>query len=476
MDDKVFQWIFDRVDISMRGNIKPAKFRSSFETEENIGILKQFVTTNSSSILWYFGQGDVLLCSVKIRDRPASKKKSLVFVKTHHKELVIDTVSDDVFSFEITNKPLHNLSMMSSKIYFPLICNPKNQIGWSGPISNEVVSRLDGFLSQLYITSGKCEGKTLLPLPPNKLFSSNVIEKDRIHTLETLIVGWTRQIQDVLQMSVEGNLKKGGTEFPDPLDEVSFWKSKSANLESLHMQLDSDSFKSIIMYLEKCKSSYCSSFYSIVSKVAEAMLEAKENYLFLNSASKYFSQLREVLDFPTLSDTFAPMLNTILLVWRNTDVLKRSGRIIGLVEEISNAIIEQAQKFANGDAIFRLIDDDNATDAVKLITTCTSVCQNFIDTFEHIEKLSKDGKSTGWDQYSKKSMFGRLNLFLERSKDILEFVILVQDFGKLDKIYISGTKGNSLTDSVRELFTEFQEEVGKFKILPFDVMDIAKLE
>eukprot|EP01083_Nonionella_stella_P141080 434033_1 len=70
MDDKVFQWIFDRVDISMRGNIKPAKFRSSFETEENIGILKQFVTTNSSSILWYFGQGDVLLCSVKIRDRP----------------------------------------------------------------------------------------------------------------------------------------------------------------------------------------------------------------------------------------------------------------------------------------------------------------------------------------------------------------------------------------------------------------------
>ena len=71
-------------------------------------------------------------------------------------------------------------------------------------------------------------------------------------------------------------------------------------------------------------------------------------------------------------------------------------------------------------------------------------------------------------------MFARLNIFLERCKDILEFVVLVQDFGKLDKIFISGTKGNSLTESIRELFSEFQEEVDKFKALPFDVMDITK--
>ena len=39
------------------------------------------------------------------------------------------------------------------------------------------------------------QGKTRLPLPPAKLFSSDVSEKYRIHSLETILIGWTKQIQ-----------------------------------------------------------------------------------------------------------------------------------------------------------------------------------------------------------------------------------------------------------------------------------------
>ena len=64
-------------------------------------------------------------------------------------------------------------------------------------------------------------------------------------------------------------------------------------------------------------------------------------------------------------------------------------------------LLFQAQKFASGEAIFRMIDDDNAADAEKLITTCSDVCESFIETFKHVVQLSKIDDAEGWDQYPK---------------------------------------------------------------------------
>lgn len=53
-----------------------------------------------------------------------------------------------------------------------------------------------------------------------------------------------------------------------------------------------------------------------------------------------------------------------------------------------------------------------------------------------------------------------------------EFVQIVVDFSKLEKINMGGVKGHTLTNSVRDISLEFQNAVSDFKGAPFDILDL----
>lgn len=51
------------------------------------------------------------------------------------------------------------------------------------------------------------------------------------------------------------------------------------------------------------------------------------------------------------------------------------------------------------------------------------------------------------------ALFMRLDSFLERCHDILDLTQTIVQFSKLAKIEVGGTKGNTLTASVKQVFT-----------------------
>jgi len=62
------------------------------------------------------------------------------------------------------------------------------------------------FLSQVYLTVGQTQGKTLLPLPPRDLNQKEGAEarmvktdKERMHVLESCVMTWTQEIKNVLR-------------------------------------------------------------------------------------------------------------------------------------------------------------------------------------------------------------------------------------------------------------------------------------
>lgn len=70
----------------------------------------------------------------------------------------------------------------------------------------------------------------------------------------------------------------------------------------------------------------------------------------------------------------------------------------------------------------------------------------------------------------------RLDSFLERAHDILHLCNTIVQFTKLEKIELGGTKGKTLTESIHQIFVEFEHAVEEFTQVQYDIMDIAKKE
>ena len=99
------------------------------------------------------------------------------------------------------------------------------------------------------------------------------------------------------------------------------------------------------------------------------------------------------------------------------------------------------------------------------------ICTKFKDAyFEYKEKAHNK-----W-QLTTNALFVRLDNFLERCHDILDLTKTITQFNKLDNIFIGGTKGKTLTETVSQIFNKFQEAVSNFKKVEYDIMDIDERE
>jgi dynein heavy chain len=95
------------------------------------------------------------------------------------------------------------------------------------------MDKFHNFLAHIYVTIGQVKGRTLLPLPPQDVTTSDkTSSKDKAHILEGAIITWTKQIKNVLKQDPESALKAGSD--PGPLTELDFWKNKSDNLNSIY--------------------------------------------------------------------------------------------------------------------------------------------------------------------------------------------------------------------------------------------------
>ena len=105
----------------------------------------------------------------------------------------------------------------------PVLGNPLNMVGWSDLVSKDLMDKFHGFLAHTYVTIGCVKGRTLLPLPPSDVTSSEkTSSKDKAQLLEGAIIHWTKQIKQVLKRDPESALKNGN--HPDPITEINFWK------------------------------------------------------------------------------------------------------------------------------------------------------------------------------------------------------------------------------------------------------------
>ena len=108
-------------------------------------------------------------------------------------------------------------------------------------------------------------------------------------------------------------------------------------------------------------------------QVFTARIEANDNMKYLRTLEDWFARLNSEDDFPKLMELFKPMLHIILLIWKNSKHYNTPARLVVLMREICNALINQACVYVSGEQIFELIGQEEAGKAVEQLKTTLKV-------------------------------------------------------------------------------------------------------
>jgi len=447
---------------------KGAKFDKGWMAEESQECITEFVKTPARFLF----VTDAASVRTEVPDK-VGKAKVIFFVKTNADPLPKGEVelNSCLIIMELGGQSIfEHLELISNEVFLPVLSNPGNQAKWGEVAAREIMDRFYSFLSSTTILCGQVRGETRLPMPPLDM-NDPTATKNRISLLEGAIITWTKQIKSVLKQDPESQLKQGGHPTPDV--EIAFWKNKAMNLNSIFEQLQSQRIRKVLRALDQSKSTYCTTFARLCREVFTARMEANDNMKYLRTLELWFGQLNDESDFPKLQDNFKPMMHIILLIWKNSKHYNTPGRLVVLMREICNSLINQACKYVSGEQIFARIEADEAGIAVEQLKTTLRVCGQFKATyFEYRNTANAECPANPW-RIQNNALFMRLDSFLERCHDILDLTQTIVQFGKLANIEVGGTKGKTLTQSVQSIHQDFQATVEKFKNVDYDIMDVG---
>ena len=395
-----------------------------------------------------------------------------------------ENVAQSVIFSEISRNVIDNFSGLCNSIYQTVLDNPQNQKDWSDLINRDFMDKFHAFQATLSVTAGLVDGKTLLPLAPkeallgvdeNMPILSNV-SKEKVHVLETFIVTWTKQIRTVLLQDPEKvhapNVRA------EPLHEIQFWRSKSANLASIIEQLDSPAIQTVIESLSEFDSAYTTPFVKLRRDLETAATEASNNHRFVSTLTGLVTKLSsDSLDYSNMEQLFDPVLHYVLLIWKHSKYYNTPNRLVILLRLVCNSIIIQSQRFIGGQQIFNMVNNEEAGEAFEKVVKVLTACTNFKEKYEVYKDISEQQErmSAGW-KIQASSVFGKLDEFRERCRDILEFIKTIIQYFKLEKVEIGGTKGAELSRSLAGILKAFRDAVGVFQAVPYDVMTVSETD
>lgn len=450
------------------------KMKKSLENEDNQRTMQLFLSPHDDlGYLMIIPVGaDSLSITPNIPTPSSIRRKGILVYKTVRGVPIEDRLSENLAFMEISKSALEIMSLTCQEVFLPVLANPLNQQGWSDLVSKDLIeNKFHSFLSNIYVTIGEVKGRTMLPIPPQETTTSDRISsKDKAHVLEGAVITWTKQIKNVLKQDPETALKQGSD--PGPLIEIEFWNNKAENLNSIHTQLGSEKISKVLKFLEQNKSTYTNQFSKLKKEVKASRIEANDNYKYLKTLQPLFYELTdESKDFAELENVFIPIMHTILMIWEHSEHYNTPARLVVLIREICNAIISQACKYLSGKDIFEMITNEEPGIACDKLGMILDIIAKFKEAFFEYKAQAKDS----WN-ITTNALFVRLDAFSERCQDIQHFTTTIVQFSKLNKIEIGGTKGKTLTTSVKQIHTEFLQAVEEFKKVSYDIMNVSAKE
>ena len=176
------------------------KFHNSFNTNE---IKKEIqpLFFQSKKMLLIGTNKEVVV----INPKDASRKKSILILKTNKEEGLLPDMTKNFLFIELSKKTLNEMYILCNDIFFPLLTQNVQQPDTSELISKELMEKFHNFLSHFYVALGHTEGKTRLPEPSDEIFRNpNINDNEKTQICEGAIVMWIDLIRYILKLGNVG--------------------------------------------------------------------------------------------------------------------------------------------------------------------------------------------------------------------------------------------------------------------------------
>ncbi|CAF2140297.1 unnamed protein product [Rotaria magnacalcarata] len=466
--------------------LKSDKFAKMYGLEENKIILHEFFDKADSPILvvQYTAAGSLQPTVVFPN---VLKNKSCYFIKKRRENIPRDSILRDVMMYgDLSTSPVDQLSAMVDELLIPILQNPSNNEAWPKVLSQDILRHALGIKNKVHILNGQMKGKTLLPVPAGAERATDdstngqqdsghvaTVDSNLLHAIESVVIEWSHQVQDVLKKDSSQALLDGGS--PRPGIEVEFWKSRYTNLLNIHEQLNDARVKKMAELLRKTNSSYYPAFESLLNDVSEALEEAKEIDIFLKPVSQHFDGL-ETTDFGETEPIFGPMFHTVCLMWANCKAYRRPARIIVLLQELNNLVMKQASEFMEPIDLFKGEPDESMEKINTTVRSLEAYQSAYITYKNNLKSYFKDGEPVKEFDFAPKLVFAKWDKFMERVRIIQDLFQTAAEFLRLEKVEIGGVKGKTLSSLVLNIFELFKEEFEKMSNKKYDPLDPACIE
>uniref|UniRef100_A0A8C6TCK7 Dynein heavy chain tail domain-containing protein n=1 Tax=Neogobius melanostomus TaxID=47308 RepID=A0A8C6TCK7_9GOBI len=420
--------------------VKTDKWNRFIGAEENQKIILDFldhIWTNLfdsfNSILMYFNNklGNMLYTA------PPWKTKILCVIKRGVKRVSREEFKHQLRLGEVPGYPMEHLPLVISEVLTSVLSNGLNHEDWPRVVSEDIHRHLEKLRSKVVTLRGRAEGRTLLPLPLMLcVFLSSLsptgwpVDRSLLYSIETLIIQWSGQIWSVLQKD-SGMMLQGG-DCPVPSAELHFWSTQRENLRGIQAQIQSPKVQKIMDILKRVESSYFYSFLDVCHK-------ADDIDLYLRPLRRMISNLEE-RSFPHTEDLLHPLYHTLCLIWSHSKCYCTPQRMVVLLQEFCNLIIEKAFAYLIPEELFKM----ELEEGVERVQITISVLQTFKQLFHtYRQKVPQYYKYSHlvklWD-FPASLVFQRTDRIMGR----LHMIEVSLDFLKLEKVELGGSRGKVL--------------------------------
>ncbi|ESO06976.1 hypothetical protein HELRODRAFT_171011 [Helobdella robusta] len=454
---------------------KPDKWVKMYSMEENRNVFKTFFDDpECTTLLILVNQSNGHVQPTLEWPQQLKGSKTFYFIKRSNVALPKTVKLGKLLIYgDISPSPIDQLYSFVDEVIFPLITNKMNQTSWPHVVVKDLARQVSAMKNKTYVTTGQIKGKTLLPQPvgTEKMDKAhfNFLNKNLIHSIETVLIEWSHQIHDELKKDSAQPLLDGLS--PLPYVEFEFWKVKSINLECIYDQLQSSKIRMFAEFLEKANSSYFATFKSMFQDVVAATVEAQDIYLYLKPLQRILEEM-EAKSFEDIRMSYHVLMHCLCLIWTNSNYYNKSERIIVLMQEICNFLITMCRSYLDAHDIFKGEVDETL---VKVQTAVNNLIY-FKEVFKHyqtqLRSYFKNDDTKEWD-FSTQLVFHQYDKFISRVELLKNFFENIIELLKLEKIDYSGLKGKILNAGTAALFKDVNELLKVFQEVTYDALDLT---
>ncbi|XP_031759446.1 dynein heavy chain 11, axonemal [Xenopus tropicalis] len=474
-EDVRVQFMGDRIQQMMK--IKTDKWIKFVEDETNEKIIRDFFELGDHvTLVFSIGPNGILTASKEITMN--TKSKTVYIRKKKPANIGMENYKTDLMFGELACASINQTSALVEEVLVPILSNKKNHLSWPQFTSLDMDQHVEYMKNKMHVIQGLISGKTHLPIPTVATITEqnlnvtsnkeNHVQRAALHAFESILIKWSYQIVEVLERDSSQPLLQGLD--PGPHAELKFWKERRDNLTCIYEQLQAPAVQKMASILQDTESAYYPTFTNIVCEVKKALIEAEDIDLHLSTLRNHIKLLEET-DFPQIYILLPPLLHTICLIWAHSKCYNIPARVIVLLQEFCNLLIEQAKTYLSPEDLFKAEPEESLEHVQAALKVLQSFKHAFFTHRASLQTYYTDRTQfKAWD-FRSEMVFAKFDRFLERLLKIEDIFVIMLEFQKLEKLEFGGKKGKALNEKIFNLNEEFQDNSKVFKESTLDPTD-----